>query len=286
MKKNEYRHVLKFDEYKKIIDTQIASKTIDKLKLQEDYFDICGNYWIVDKYISGHGILEEGMAPNTLSSYDCAIQNNYAICIPIQMLDDESIVCFSHQNLSKIIPNASGYLKTLTLTDVKQFNLNEAGEKILTLEEALNHIANRTQIIIEIINDGMVEKFEDKVISVLQKYIEKYDCYQNIAVMSINPYTLEYFYKNYPYITRILKSGAFKEKMYGSFKTRKLKKLKYYKITHADFISYSCELLPCSTVEKHKPVGILAHNVTSQNQYISLAEHCDNIIFKNFKPTI
>lgn len=286
MKNNQYNRTLNFEEFKQIIDNQIADKTIDKLKLQENYFDIYSNYWIVDKYISGHGALEEGMTPNTLSSFDNAIKNNYALCIPVQMLDDESIVCFSHQNLSKIIPNASGYLKTLNLSDLKQFNLNENGEKIPTLEEALEHIANRTQVIIEIINDGMVEKFEDKVISVLQKYTEKYNCYQNIAVMSINPYTLEYFYKNYPYITRILKSGAFKEKMYGSLKTRKLKKLKYYKITHADFIAYSCELLPCSTVEKHKPVGILAHNVTNQNQYISLAEHCDNIIFKNFKPSI
>ena len=284
MKNNN--QIIEYEEYKKIIDDKIASKKIDKLKLQEDYFDICGNYWIIDKYIASDGVFEDGMTPNTLSTYDKAIKNNYAIHIPVQILDDESVVCFSHMNISKIIPTESGYLKTMSLKDVKELKLNAKDEQIPTLEEALDHIANRTQIIVEIINDGMVDKFENKVISQLSKYINTYNCYNNVAIMSINPFSLEYCFNTCPYVTRILKSGNFIEKMYGSIKSKKLKKLKYYKITHADFISYSAELLPCYIANKYKPVGILAHTVTNQNQYITIAEHCDNIIFKNFKPTI
>lgn len=275
-----------FDEYKKSIDELIQTKKIDKLKLQENYFDIYNNYWIVDKYIAVDGVFDDNLTPNTLDTYSQAIANNYALSIPVQMLDDESIVCFSHQNLSKIIPSMSGYLKKLTIDEVKNIKLNENGDTIPTLKETLEHIAGQTPIVIEIINDGMVEKFEDKVISLLKEYILKYNCYESVAIMSINPYTLEYFFNHFPYITRILKSGSFKEKTYGSFKTRKLKKLKYYKITHADFIAYSSELLPNVTVEKYKPVGTIAHSVTSQNQYLAIAEHCDNILFKNFKPVI
>lgn len=275
-----------FDEYKKSIDELIQTKKIDKLKLQENYFDIYNNYWIVDKYIAVDGVFDDNLTPNTLDTYSQAIANNYALSIPVQMLDDESIVCFSHQNLSKIIPSMSGYLKKLTIDEVKNIKLNENGDTIPTLKETLEHIAGQTPIVIEIINDGMVEKFEDKVISLLKEYIMKYNCYESVAIMSINPYTLEYFFNHFPYITRILKSGSFKEKTYGSFKTRKLKKLKYYKITHADFIAYSSELLPNVTVEKYKPVGTIAHSVTSQNQYLAIAEHCDNILFKNFKPVI
>lgn len=275
-----------FDEYKSSIDELILNKKIDKIKLQENYFDICNNYWIVDKYIAVDGTFDETLTPNTLDTYKQAIDNNYAISIPVQMLDDENIVCFSHQNLSKIIPSMSGYLKKLSLSEVKDLSLNEHGDRIPTLGEALEHIAGKTPVVIEIINDGMVEKFEDKVITLIKEYIAKYDCYEQVAVMSINPYTLEYFFNHYPYITRILKSGSFKEKTYGSFKTRKLKKLKYYKITHADFIAYSADMLPNVTVEKYKPVGTIAHSVTSQAQYIAVAEHSDNIMFKNFKPTI
>lgn len=283
-KNNIKRHT--FDEYKNIIEELIRTKKIDKLKLQEDYFDICNNYWIVDRYIATDGVFDESLTPNTLHTYEQAILNNYALSIPVQMLDDGNIVCFSHQNLSKIIPSMSGYLRKLSLSEVKDLKLNEDGAQVPTLNEALNFVANRTPIVIEIINDGMVERFEDKVINILKEYIDKFDCHENVAVMSINPHTLEYFFNNYPYITRILKSGQFKDKTYGSFKTKKLKKLKYYKITHADFIAYSGELLPNVTVEKHKPVGTIAHSVTTQAQYLAVAEHCDNIMFKNFKPTI
>lgn len=275
-----------FEEYKNKINDLISSKQLKKFRLQDDYFDICNNFWIIDKYIASDGVFEDGMTPNTLSSYKACINADYAISIPIQMLDDESIVCFSHKNISKVLPTESGYLKTMSLEQVKALKLNDKKETIPTLEEALDCIEGKTPIVIEIINDGLVDKFENKVISLIKRYTDKYNCHNLVAVMSINPYTLEHFLDNYPYITRILKSGEFSEKMYGSIKSNKLKKLKLYKITLADFISYSHNMLPCIAVEKHKPVGVIAHGVTTQNEYISVAEHCDNIIFRNFKPTI
>ena len=114
-----------FPEYKDVIDGLIENKSTSKLRLQENYFEICGNYWIVDKYIAGDGVFKEGLTPNTLDTYDQAIKNKYAITIPVQMLDDGNIVCFSHKNISKVVPTASGYLKTMTLSQVKEIKLNE-----------------------------------------------------------------------------------------------------------------------------------------------------------------
>ena len=93
-------------------------------------------------------------------------------------------------------------------------------------------------------------------------------------------------YNNYPYVPRILKSGKFEYKMYGSIPTKKLTKLKLYKITAADFICYSHEDLPYRAIRKHKPAGVIAHTVNTQNQYLKVAPHCDNIIFSGFKPYI
>ena len=193
MKNNNRQY--SFPEYKDVIDGLIENKSINKLRLQEDYFDICGNYWIVDKSIASDGVCKEGLTPNTLETYDQAIKNKYAITIPVQMLDDESIVCFSHKNISKVVPTASGYLKTMSLAQVKEIKLNENGDTIPTLEEALEHIANRTPIIIEILNDGMVDKFETKVTTMLSKYIADNDCYNNVAIMSILQ-SLPIYYKN------------------------------------------------------------------------------------------
>ena len=277
---------LSFEKYKNNIDTLINNKQIDKLKLQPDYFEITNNYWIVDKYIAMNGQVSIDTFPNTFSAYTQAIKDGYAICIPVQILDDDNIVCFSHKSLSKVINTASGYINKLSLSELKEIKLNDLDERVPTLDEALDFIAGKTPIIIEISNEGMIGKFEDKILTSLQKYISKYNNYSQVAISSINPYTLQYCFNQYPYITRILKSGSFKEKMFGSIKTSKLKKLKYFKITHADFICYSYELLPSRCVSKHKPVGILASGVVNQNQYIAVAPYADNIVFSNFKPTI
>lgn len=290
MKKNiisiEANPELSFEKYKRNIDEFINNKQIDKLKLQPDYFEITNNYWIVDKYIAMSGQVSLESFPNTLSAYTHAIKEKYAICIPVQMLDDDNIVCFSHKSMAKVVNGASGYLNNFNIKELKDINLNEENEKVPTLDEALEHIAGKTPIIIDINNEGMIGKFEDKVLASIQKYINKHNNYYDVAIMSINPYTLQYCFNQFPYITRILKSGVFKEKTYGSIKTSSLKKLKLYKITHADFICYSPELLPTRRVSKHKPVGILANNISNQNQYIAVAPYVDNIIFSNFKPTI
>jgi hypothetical protein len=139
MKKNkdeELKKELSFEEYKKTIDQLILDKKIDKLKFQENYFDITNNYWIIDKYIAKNGQFSPDEFPNTLSTYTNAIKQGYAICIPVQILDDDNIVCFSHKNISKVIPTTSGYLNKFTLEQLKNVDLNDKKEKVPTLDEA------------------------------------------------------------------------------------------------------------------------------------------------------
>lgn len=290
MQKNNKGRIMKsnitFEEFKNSIDSLIENNEYKKLRQQENYFDIMNNYWIIDKYIAKNGQCNSELFPNTFSAYEESIKNGYAINIPVQILDDDSLVCFSHKNISKVIPTISGYLNKYTLKELKDIKLNINEEKIPTLDETLDFIAGRTQIILELHNESISNKMEDKVIASIKNYIQKFNCHHTIAVMSMNPYTLEYFNNEFPYVTRILKSGAFNDKMYGTIPTPKLKKLKYHKIANADFICYSAELLPYKKIRKCKPVGVLAHSVSTQSQYISVAPYCDNIIFSHFTPTI
>lgn len=282
----ETRVINTFDEYKALINELINENKLSEFRLNPRYYEISKNSWIIDKYIARDGVISDTCIENTLSAYDTAIKNKFAISIPVRAIDDGSIVCFAHKSLSRVINTESGYINKMSIADIKKLELNTEGEKILSLDEALEYIAGRTPIIIDIHNDGMIGKVEENIVSVIDNYFKKCKTYGNIAVMSANPYSLEYLYRNYPYVTRILKSGVFKEKMYGSIPTKKLKKLKFYKITNADFISYSHEELPYRKIKKYKPAGVLAHTVTSQNQYLKVAPYCDNIIFTGFKPYI
>ncbi len=290
MKKNKInideQVVETFDEYKNLLDTLVKNEQLRDFRVSPKYYELSKNSWIIEKYIARDGVAEEEFSPNTLSAYKNAIKNKFAILIPVRMIDDGSLVCFAHKSINKVISTASGYANNMTLSELKNLDINADGEKILTLDEALDCIANKAPVIIDIKNDGMIGKIEDIIISIIDNYIKEHKCYGNIAVMSCNPYSLEYMLHNYPYVPRILKSGKYPYKMYGSIPTKKLTKLKLYKITAADFICYSYEDLPYRAIKKHKPAGVIAHTITNQNQYLKVAPHCDNIIFSGFKPYI
>lgn len=274
------------NEFKSFINNLISNKKYNKFKFSKDYFNYTNNQWLIEKYIAKFGKTDENSPENTLQSYENAIKSNYAITIPVQMLKDGNIVCFKDRLLSKLT-NTSGYICNYDLEELKKLCVNNTELKIPTLEESLDFIDNRTQIIVEIINIGSAGKFEDKIINLLDKYQEKYNTFNNVAIMSINPYTLEYVNQKAPYYTKILKSNDFKgEKYYGALKTKKLKKLKFYKITMAEFICLPHYLLPNKYAERKSVIGIIANNIYTQDDYINTLPYCDNIIFQGFIPKI
>ena len=165
--------------------------------------------------------------------------------------------------------------------------IKDTNEHILTLKEALDYIAGRTEVIIEIYNEAFVGKMESNVEKLCEEYCSKFNTIGKVAIMSINPFVLMWFYENAPWYTRILKAGCFKcFKSYANINVKKLRKLKYLKHTKADFVAYNAKDLPSKYINKNKVVGVLANNVLSQEEYKDIMPHCDNIIFSNFKPEI
>ena len=255
-------------------------------RLNENYAEeVLKHDWLIDSYIAKYGFVTEDAPENTLKAYQNAIDRNYPILLNVQMIDDGEIVCFYPRTVCKST-GESGYISKMSLAEIKEITLEETEETIPTLDEALEFIAGKVPVIIDIFNDSNVGKIEQKVVDSIEKYIEKYELFDSVAVMSLNPYTLEWFLNNATWLPRILRSGKFKIKMFGSIKTKKLTKLKLYKIALPDYVCYNAKDLPCKYIRKVKPVGVLAFNVKTQNEYMEVAKYCDNIIFDGFEPTI
>lgn len=275
----------KFEDFKKQIFELQQNNTLDKLKNTESYFEIMNNDWIINNNIARYGICNEESPENTLSAYKEAVNRNYPILISLRALKDETIVCFKDSTLTKL--SADGYISNLTLSEVKDLRVLKSNESVPTLFEALELIQGNVPIIFEIFNESIVGKFEENILKTLEEYSMKYNAQNKIAVMSMNPFTLNWFYCHAPWITRIIKSCSFKSlKTYANIKTSKLRKLKLHKICHADFVCYNAKDLPNNYVYKVKPVGLIAYNVTTQTQYEELLTITDNVIFDGFIPQI
>lgn len=275
----------KYQNHKKNVLQLQHDGVLSTLRFSDEYDAVMKHGWLIDEYIAKFGWSDEDIFENTLPAYQKAIDAHHPILIPVQMLDDGNYVCFADLTLARVA-KVSGYITKMTLADLKEHKINDTDLTICTLDEVLEFVAGRVPIILDLYSENNVGKFEEGLLEIVEKYIEKYDLLDDVAIMSTNPYCLQWFYQNAPWFPRIIRSGVFKVKRYAGVKGKKLKKLKLCKICNPDYIAYNAKDLPCKYIKKHQPVGVLAYNVKSQDEYHEVAKYCDNIIFDSFEPEI
>lgn len=235
--------------------------------------------WLINTPICKHGFSTELAPENTEGAYLEAIKNNYAIMISVQILKDDAIVCFGDKTLARLTKQ-SGYITNLNLEEVKQIKLLNSTSSILTLEEAFKIINGKVPVLVNIIGFEISKKIETNLLKILKEYNGEF------AIMSRNPDTLIWFKDNAPSVIRGINSGFYKVKTLGSYKARKLKKLKYNKFCEPDFICYAGENLPNRFVKKYKTLPIIAYNVKNEAEYLKCVGNSDNVVFDGFVPTI
>lgn len=244
------------------------------------------NSWLVNKYIAHRGLHNDTIPENCLGSIQNAIDHDYAIEIDIHPLEDGTPVVF-HDETLKRLTGEDGYIKKVkNVEELKKLNLlNSKGEKteekIPTLKEVLDLINNQVPVVIEIKDYNLNSNFEKYIYEVLKTYTGDY------AIMSFNPYTLKWFKINAPEIIRGQLSCFFKENKLGAVKKFVLKRMMLNKkVSEPHFIAYKYDEVPNKYVNKFKDLPLLCWAVPSQQEYMKVAGHCDNIIFEHFEPRI
>ena len=142
-------------------------------------------------------------------------------------------------------------------------------------------IDGKTPILIEIKDYNLNGTLEKAIYELLKKYKGEY------AVMSFNPYSMKWFKKFAPEITRGLLSYSLKDQKIGFVKKFILRRSSFVKkLCDPHFIAYKWDEVPNNFVKKFKDLPLLVWAVQNQSDYMKVAQHCDNIIFENFLPRI
>lgn len=238
------------------------------------------NSWLVEYPIAHRGLHDKTHPENSISAYEQAINEGYAIELDVRLISDGTVIVFHDESLSRLTDN-DGYIKFLTKADLDILKLKDSKEKIPTFEEVLKFVDGRVPLLIEIKNEGKVGQLEKTVIDMLKDYKGQY------AIQAFNPFVLEYFYKHAPEIPRGQLAGYLKDTKLSFVKKFALKRmLLNKKVSHPDFISYEAKQLPNRFVRKYKKLPLLAWTVKSQSEYLKVVKYCDNIIFEGFEPVI
>lgn len=223
----------------------------------------------------GYWDVNNNIPENSLLAFQKAIDNNYIIELDVHILKDNKVVVFHDDNLKRMT-NIDKNLKDMYYKDIKELKLNNTNEKIPLLEEVLELVDGKVPIIIELKYDVKCGVLEKEVIKILKRYNGKY------AIKSFNPFSINYFRKNFPDAIRGQLSSNFKDEKMNTIKRLFLSKMLYNIISKPDFISYDVRALPNRKVEKmRKNQLILGWTIKNKEDLKKAKIHCDNYICEN-----
>lgn len=236
------------------------------------------NTWILEKLIAHRGFHDDASPENSLSAFQKAINEGYAIECDLHMISDGTVVVI-HDDTTARTTSQDKYVANLTQEDLKTIKLNGSEEFIPTLKEMLDLVDGKTPILFEIKNNGKVGDLEGAVWNILKDYKGEF------AIESFNPYVLKWFKDNAPEVIRGQLASKLKGIKFPFFKKIALKKMLLNKITEPDFIAYNLEDLPYKSASKCD-LPLISWTIRSQEDYLKAIQISDNVIFEGFKPEI
>ncbi len=235
--------------------------------------------WIATTPIAHRGLHDDKIPENSLAAFKNAVKNKMPIELDVSVLTDGVPVVFHDERLARMT-GKDGFISGCSYADIDNLTLYRTKEHIPTLKEALDVIDGKVPVIVEIKNYGKVGAYEKAIWKVLQNYRGEY------AVVSFNPYSLEWFKKNAPKVKRGQSSSFFKDKEIIGVRKFYLKRmLLNKKVSEPNFIVYKSDDMPNKYVKKYYgKLPIIACTVRSAAEETRLKDYCDNYLFDSFVP--
>lgn len=237
--------------------------------------------WIKETPIAHRGLHTKDIPENSLSAFENALKNNYAIELDVQFTKDKEVVVFHDENLKRMT-NDTRNIEDVNYDELKNLRLGNTNEIIPTLEEVLELVDSKVAILIEIKDCKDYIELSEKTYEILKGYEGNY------AIQSFNPFILEWYKNNASEVVRGQLSGTFTEgsESLNSFEKFALKNMLLNFKSKPNYIGYELEGIPKSKLEslRKKGVPIIVWTVKNKEDMEKAYKYSDNITFENFLP--
>ena len=232
------------------------------------------NHWLKTTPIAHRGLWGEGIAENSLSAYNMAVECGFAIEIDVWASKDGVLYSF-HDGFLKRMTGKDGHICEFESSYINSLKLVGTDEKIPTLREVLFAVNGKVPLLIEIKNQP------DK--QIVERVLEELDEYQGeFAIQSFNPLYINKVKKIAPHIIRGILGTA--DATGEKWLVRKIvKNLSLNFMIKPDFIAMRYNDLPLKK-SKTKNKIVLAWTVTDQEIWDKVKAHANNLIFEKFIP--
>lgn len=208
--------------------------------------------------IAHRGVHNSQTIENTLPAFVKCVDKNYIIELDIHILKCGTIVVYHDHDLFRLC-GENKIIETLTYEQLCKIKI-KGKYKIPTLEQVMHIVDGKVPIIIEVKDLNSNDYFERELVKLLDDYNGE------LAIQSINPFVLDWFYKNRKdYVIGLILLNDLNYKL--------LKK----NIKKIDFVSVNKKMLPI----KIKNKLIIGWTIKSKEEYKKYKNISDNLICEN-----
>jgi glycerophosphoryl diester phosphodiesterase len=223
----------------------------------------------------------DGPPENSLGAFQAACAADYAIELDVQISADGEAMVFHDEDLERMT-GAPGRLSDHTAAELGALRLKGGDERIPTLLETLALVGHRAMVHVELKTPyGQVGPLEQRVHEVIM------DHNGPVCVIGFNPYSHAWFAERFPGVLRGLNSYSYKRAPHMEEDQRvSFAKLEHVGIAKPHFLALGLDMLPSHAAAGLRIEGlpVVAWTVRSPEQWETLRESCDNMIFEGFKP--
>jgi glycerophosphoryl diester phosphodiesterase len=243
--------------------------------------------WLTARPVAHRGLHDAaaGIIENTPSAFAAAIAGNYAIECDIQISADGEAMVFHDQTLDRLT-EASGRVDALPAAELKRLAFRATGDRMLTLGELCELVADRAALFVEIKSrfDGDL-RLVRRAAEVLADYRGR------VAVMSFDPAPIAALRSLAPHLPRgIVAERRYDHPEWKPLSERTKRALAYFQ--HAlrsrpQFIAYSVKDLPFAIPWLARNVlrmPVLTWTVRNEVDRARAARYADQMIFEGFRP--
>lgn len=236
--------------------------------------------WLRERPIAHRGLHGDGVPENSLAAFEAAVDAGYPVELDVRLSADEVPVVVHDERLERLcgVDAAVAELDRATLAEL---TLQDTGEAIPTLAEALATVDGRVPVLVEVKNRERPGEVERAVAAVLDAYDGAF------AVQSFNPLTVRWFRRHRPAWPRGQVAGRLRGATdVGPLARFVCRRLLASPLARPDFVAYEHDALPYWPVTLHRRLGVpvLAWTVRTAAALQRARERADTVVFESIRP--
>lgn len=217
---------------------------------------------------------------NSMPSFVEALEEGYGIEMDLRMTKDGQIVLFHDDTLARIC-GSEKTVEELTYKELCQFRLGTTEDTIPLLTQVLEIVDNKVPLILEVKNTCAIAPLCEAIHLILKEYEGIY------CVESFNPYIVEWFRINMPYVMRGVLSMRYNgQKEFNHLQGFVLSNMLLNYRARPHFIAYHHDDVDKISLRVCRRAGapVFGWTITGREEMLPAAKIFDALIFEGFRP--